>query len=482
VPLARTEQLWTVLSGPFARDRPCRFAPLQAITSGVTDMKRLKFAGSLIASTALLALCLVVWRQAQIKSELDAILARLRAAKTEKVLVAAKHDFERWMRQHVVRGQTTRSQIVAYFGNEYHDLDRPTRYGVETGEYLLYGDRVYSGVLVVFDFDFDTAILQDWQISYSECGYCPHILASDGQWRLEGKMLAGRIGASREGPDTLLLPRLAPMDGLLRVRLANWAPEIECIKQVRLGIVACDAASEVDMDGDGNPYVWKETRAVELESAQKAIGSNRCMLRFGHPAAGQVVVLEARNTGEFEQAMRQVVFESAAAWPRASLELEFDEGGIQELLPVGTKFFRRMVIPVPPNARALEIRAPRDMWLIRRAWLGQGQVARDVAWLSPVDASGHEADAPGRKREDGAPRFVLAPTEEVELDFLLPRAVSDKRDYRFVLNLSGYYELIPPSAGNMLRKRSQDSAFPDIIDLVTRGAGRGQAGGGTSSH
>jgi len=54
------------------------------------------------------------------------------------------------------------------------------------------------------------------------------------------------------------------------------------------------------------------------------------------------------------------------------------DGGCQELLPVGTKFLRRIVVPVSPTARALQIRAPHDMWLVRRAWLGQGQVAQNT--------------------------------------------------------------------------------------------------------
>ncbi len=144
--------------------------------------------------------------------------------------------------------------------------------------------------MVVFDFDPETGILQDWQISDWICGYCPHVLASDGEWRLEGKMLAGRVGATREGPDTLLLPRLVPRGQALRIRLANWAPEMEYIDQVQLGVVPCDWGWDVDMDCEGEPYVWKEMHRTELEPDRQVAGCDGWVLRVGGPAAGRVIV------------------------------------------------------------------------------------------------------------------------------------------------------------------------------------------------
>ncbi len=297
--------------------------------------------------------------------------------------------------------------------------------------------------MVVFDFDPETGILQDWQISDWICGYCPHILASDGEWRLEGKMLAGRVGATREGPDTLLLPRLVPRGQALRIRLANWAPEIEYIDQVQLGVVPCDSGCEVDVDCEGEPYVWKEMHRAELEPARPVAGCDAWMLRIGDPAAGRVIVLEARNTGEFERAMRKVVFKSEVPWPRASLALRFDDGGCQELSPVGTKFLRRIVVPVPPAARTLaDPRTSRHVARFGVAWLGKGQLAPNVAWLSATDASVHEVDVLELLRDRGEPRLVLAPSQDVDLGFSVPAAVPDNRSRRFVLRLYGYYELI----------------------------------------
>jgi hypothetical protein len=159
-----------------------------------------------------------------------------------------------------------------------------------------------------------------------------------------------------------------------------------------------------------------------------------------------VIVLEVRNTGEFERAMRKVVFKNQAPWPRAGMALRFDDGGCQELAPVGTKFLRRVVVPVPAAARTLQLSAPEDMWLVRRAWLGQGGVAQNVAWVSATDAIGHEVLGPLRDRN--APRLVLAPMQEVDLSFSGPAELASKLHHRFVLRLCGYYELLPSVAGN----------------------------------
>src|SRR5262249_38139757 len=159
---------------------------------------------------------------------------------------------ERWMAKNVIRGRTTEADIVARFGNDFFNLDRPERDSIRTITYHIYGDS-YDGGSVVFDFDSRTRVLQDWHASYWICGFCPPVLAHDGRWRLEGKMLAGRIGADREGPDTLLLPRLLPQNQRLSIRLANWAPEMEYLDQLQLGVVPCEPGHEVDTDLEGYP-------------------------------------------------------------------------------------------------------------------------------------------------------------------------------------------------------------------------------------
>jgi hypothetical protein len=203
------------------------------------------------------------------------------------------------------------------------------------------------------------------------------------------------------------------------------------------------------MDREGRPYVWKERHRVELEPARPDAGCDVWMLSLGSPEAGRVIVLEARNTEKFERAMRKVVFKSQAPWPRASLALRFGGGGRQEWLPVGTKFLRRIVVPVPPDASTLQISAPQDMWLVRRAWLGQGRLAQNVDWLSATDAGGHDVDVLGLLSDRDERHLVLAPRQEVDLAFIAPAAVSDNLHHRFELRLYGYYELLPSAAENL---------------------------------
>jgi hypothetical protein len=374
--------------------------------------------------------------------ELREILAELRATwDSGKAVDEAWQRFEGWMASNIVRGQTTQADIVLYFGRDFHSLDRPPRDGIQTIEYHLYGNNWTFDQYVAFDFDSRSGILQDWHTPVSICGFCPHVLADDGQWRLEGKMLAGRVGRDREGSDTLLLPRLVPQNQRLGVRLANWAPETEYIDQVQLGVVPCEPGCEVDMDEEGRPYLWKESRAAELEALSQ--DGDGWALSVDGPAAGRVLVLEGRNTGKFEAAMRQAVFQPGAPWPAASLALAFDDGSGRELLPVGTKFLRRIVVPVPPDARTLRISAPTEMWLVRRAWLGHGHMAQDVAWLAATEASGVEADAPAMLRHRDEQRLVLAPMQQVDLRFTAPETALEKRSHQFVLRMWGYYELLP---------------------------------------
>jgi hypothetical protein len=410
-------------------------------------LKRLAVLCLLAASLAVIAWGIVTWRQTrtskeqpteQSAEELKPILDELRPSGSAEVL----QRFENWMAKNVVRGRTTETDIVAHFGKDFNNLDRPKRDRIRTISYHLYGDDYWGGS-VVFDFDSRTGLLQDWQTSFWICGFCPHILANDGQWRLEGKMLAGRIGSRREGPDTLLLPRLVPQNQRLRVRLANWAPETEYLDQVQLGVVPCEAGHEVDTDAAGQPYVWKENRTIDFAPIREGVGRDGWMLSVGEPAAGRVIVLEARNTGEFEKVMRKAVFSPGTSWPPAHLVLRFDDGSTQKLQPPGTKFLRRIVVPVPPEARTLQISAPGNLWLVRRAWLGQGHAAQGVTWLSAIDASGLDADALGLLRDRDGQRLVLAPMQEVDLGFMAPRPTAENLPHRFVLRMWGYYDFLP---------------------------------------
>lgn len=414
-------------------------------------LKRLAVAGVLAVSLAVIALGTVAWHQSRIAArlgpkqpdeELEQIVAEFRARKGRESWETAEQRLKGWMARRAVPGRTTEAEVLGWFKERPRDLDRPERDAVHTIEYELTHDGP-PDVYVVIDFDSRTGTLQGWHTTESVCGWCPHILSHDGRWRLEGKMLAGRLGSDRDGLDTLLLPRLLPQDNRLRIRLANWAPELEYLDQVQLGSVPCEPDCEVDIGQGGEPYVWKEGRLLEIEPRRGEAVGDPPSLRLGEPGVGRVVVLEGRNTGEFETAMRKAVFTPGAKWPPAGLALHFDSGSSQVLQPVGTKFLRRVVVPVPPEARTVQLTAPSRIWLVRRAWLGRGQVAQNVTWLSASEASGLEVDVLGFLRDHDEHRLVLAPLQEVDLSFMAPAEVSGNLHHRFVLRLWGYYELLP---------------------------------------
>jgi hypothetical protein len=375
--------------------------------------------------------------------ELRAILAILQTAQKETDdWKAAWQRFVGWMDHNVIRGKTTEADIVTWFGKDFQNLDRPGRDDVRTIEYQLLNDYSW-GRVVVFDFDPRTRILRDWQYSDWLCGFCPHVLADDGHWRLEGKMLAGRLGAEREGSDTLLLPRLLPQNHTLAIRVANWAAEMEYIDQVQLGVVPCEPGWDVDMDDEGQPYVWKAKGAVAVESARQRQDGDGWVLSVGDPGTDRVIVLEVRNTGEFESAMRKAVLRPGAPWPPALLSVAFDDGTTRHVHPVGTKFLRRIVVPVPSGGRTVKLSAPAQMWLLQRAWLGEGRLAPDVAWLSGTGAEGANVDAVRLLRDRDAERLVLGPMEEVDLHFRAPEPASPMPNQPFILRMWGYYEFLP---------------------------------------
>ena len=111
--------------------------------------------------------------------------------------------FERWLRQTFVPGRTTQDEVIGIFGRGYIDLDRPVRDGVISFEYDLRKLGVRGlGWYLVFDFTPGRRLLRWYDpMHLGICGFCPHVFADDGRWRLEGKALAGCVGAGREGTD-----------------------------------------------------------------------------------------------------------------------------------------------------------------------------------------------------------------------------------------------------------------------------------------
>lgn len=354
-----------------------------------------------------------------------------------------------WLKKALIKGVTSQKQVIATFGWHYKDLDRPKRDGIVTIEYFL-GPPGNAGVwhYLVLDFDADTRLLSDWRISEAICGYCPHVFAHDGAWRLEGKLLAGCVGAANEGVDTLLLPRLGHGEGTLRVKVANLAPEIEHIDQVLLGSVELADGEELDVGTGGRPIAWRPVARWPAEGSElgaEELPDRRSGFVVPLEAGGppRVLAIELRNTSAFEAAMRSRLRDGTARGFAPAVVASFDSGPVVELAPVGTKFLRRLVVPVPQGARSVRLVWDADHWLVRRLWKGAARVPQAcVTWRSPIGARGTLLQAASSLRHVDGDRVRLGPMQEVEL--LFGPAVRENRStcVGYVLRVSGYYEFI----------------------------------------
>ena len=346
-----------------------------------------------------------------------------------------------WLDTEVVKGKTTRGEVVTLLGKPWRDLDRPERDKIVTVEYFL-GPSTTDSYFLVFDFDARTDVVLDWRISHAICGFCPHVLADDGRWRLEGKLLAGCIGADAEGTDTVLLPRLRSLDGRLRVKLANWAPEIEHLDRVQLGAVAMQAGEELDVALDGQPVVWEPIREHPVHLASSDLDRNEATVELVASPSADVAVLEVRNTSAFEASMRNAVLHGERMPTGSTLDVHGDRGRVARIRPTGTKFLRRVVVPLPRQAKSLTLRAREGFWYIRRLWIGERCPGRAVAWLDPIGLSGVDASLRSLLREGDGQRLCLMPADEVVLDFRSAPSPADRR-IGYVLRARGYYDLVP---------------------------------------
>jgi hypothetical protein len=348
--------------------------------------------------------------------------------------------FGKWLKRALPIGRIRYNQVIAILGDHYINLDRPLRDGVITIEYNLADLRVSSlpVTYLVLDFDADTRVLlRRYYADLGICGFCPHVFVDDGRWRLEGKLLAGCVGAARENVDALVLPRLTSRGNSLRVRLVNLAPEIEFLDQVALGSVSLGVDEELDLDASGVPFLWRPTRQVELPPGSSAFEEDDITTALGR-GPGRVLVVEGRNTSAFQNAMRQHLLHGAPA-PRTTLEVRFNDGTVREVPAVGTKFLRRIVVPIPERTKSVRLVLPAEMWWVHRLWVGAGRPATDITWTAPREAIGPHDDSLRLLRHQDGKRIRLEPGQEVQLEFPAPSGT--RRGY--FLKLAGYYEFLP---------------------------------------
>ncbi len=355
-----------------------------------------------------------------------------------------KHEelLKKWLFSVIEKNRTSGDDIIAILGPHIIDLDRPDRDSILTKQYFM-GDSWISLTLVI-DLDPGSNVITDWSISYAFCGYCPHIFSFDCNWRLEGKMLAGCMGSDQEGIDTIRLPRLVAQDDQLRIRISNLAPEIEHIDQVLLGSVQLSLSEELDVSFDGRPYIWTpvDDRGRELEQESKLSAEYSIVL--GDGPENRVAVFEFRNTSAFEKSMRDFVFGRRFNPISAEIHLQFDNGKSLDLKPVGTKFIRRIVVPIPSKATQLIIRCPAGYWLVRRLWLGTGRdVASEMKWCDPFTAIGPDDDSLMLMSHRDKQRLRLDPMQESIVSFQ-PTISSKSKRSAYVLRMTGFYEFQQP--------------------------------------
>ncbi len=340
-------------------------------------------------------------------------------------------DAKSWLGKHLTNGMTTKQQVLDLFGLPGRNseiqpgqLDRPKRDGVKTIQYRLWEHDPVNWGYLVLHIDAKTDVLETWEISHSVCGFCPHTFAFDGDWRLEGKMLAGCVGADRAGTDTLILPRLKPTDGSLLVRLSNLAPEIDHVSDMSLAAVSLDDDEELDVSPDGELVVWRPLREISIQRPRD--NAQHSTMEYALEATGDVIVLEVRNTAAFEVSMRKKFLHREPDNGRTALSVSFGQGPATEVQPVGTKFLRRVVIPLPETASRVTLQSEGGFWFVRRLWIGK--------------QSPHQTP-PQWQRPGNANPANLAPGEYVDLDFPCRwSSVDSSRRTAFALRLRGHYE------------------------------------------
>jgi hypothetical protein len=367
----------------------------------------------------------------------------------------SERECRAWLHDNLTPGQTTLADVERIFGNSYLDLDRPDRDNVVTVQYSL--DEVH-GKKLVLDFSREKSprtpifgepflapgsstphnslvLEKPPEIQLWICGYCPHVLVNSNGWHLDGKMLAGAIGASRERSDTLPLPRAKIDQGAIKVKLANWAPEIEYLEQMELGFIEAQSDEQMDCDANGGTLLWCEEQALTCAKPETTDGRDRW--RMTPDCARRrptVLVLELRNTEQFQKFASECYRRGEA--PIADLHV--DGARPLAISPIGTKFFRRVVVPLEGDLSEVRLSSPTGLWWVRRAWLGQGRKV-SPKWMSP---SQKDAAAALLRSRDGN-RLRLDPNEEAEFTFPLSGENGCSSNLRFALRVTGYYEFIP---------------------------------------
>lgn len=385
-------------------------------------------------------------RRIPVKSEIRSaevapIIALVRKGGTRVLRPEEVKSLNTWLGKELTEGRTTQDEVIGLFGKQFHDLDRPERDSVTSIQYMIgfYG----HATLLQFDFDADSRVLTHWSVGNAICGFCPHVFVNNQRWRLEGKMLAGCVGENQAGDDVLLLPRLKAFEGRLHVKLSNLASESDYIDQVQLGAVGLDDAEMLDVGVDGELFVWRPGRDMIIRMQSDSAECQGFSFQLDPSRRNVAVVLQLRNTTVFETEMRGFVFGESKEPPQAALQIQFDEKPRMGIPPVGTKFYRRVVLPVPDGTRLFCASSRQGLWLVSRAWIGTIRLSNpEIHWQSPQEAVGPASNIGVILRDRDGRRMCLKPLQEARLTFRSPGQRSDARQLGYVLRMSGYYDFL----------------------------------------
>ncbi len=133
--------------------------------------------------------------------------------------------------------------------------------------------------------------------------------------------------------------------------------------------------------------------------------------------------------------MRTAFIEHAGEPRQAALTVLFDRSNAAHVQPVGTKFLRRVVIPVPRETRTVTLTMQGDLWSVRRLWIGaRRQPRQPPLWRGPSGPL-----APPELKELDGQRLCLGPNDEVVLEFAASQPPAPEQRVGHVLRVWGYY-------------------------------------------
>jgi hypothetical protein len=196
--------------------------------------------------------------------------------------------------------------------------------------------------------------------------------------------------------------------------------------------IGLDDGEQLDVSVSGRPVVWRSQEEIPLALPPAVNGASELTVNVDPAAGSDVVVLEVRNTSAFEAEMRQVFLAGKREDRKTTLRVGLAGGGSVEIQPVGTKFLRRVVVPLPERTTSITLKAPGDFWFTRRLWIGkQADRKRAVIWRRPVDAKAIRLSA----MEDAVLEFPAGRERE-------KREKDSAKRVGYALRIQGYYDFV----------------------------------------